>query len=208
MDGAVAGYLNRRPFEFEMARGVRFLDFFTIGALTLGVRDWHGSRRAARAFVIVAAACALLAFGPGWFTTLRSMAGRGRLSWRILRDQPDARSGAAMEVIRAVQVLRVPGERVSGPVGLRQFDVPLAWVWKDVIALSYSRSADLLQSAERTARAQPLLELSRILDARLFLLRRKQLGVPLARSPAVLFVNDDYAVVRAADAARALAIQP
>jgi hypothetical protein len=146
------------------------------------------------------------------------MAGRGRLSWRILRDQPDARSGAAMEVIRAVQVLRVPGERVSGPVGLRQFDVPLAWVWKDVIALSYSRSADLLQSAETTARAQPLLartvtepsllQLSRILDARLFLLRRKQLGVPLARSPAVLFVNDDYAVVRAADAARALAIQP
>jgi len=218
LDGAVAGYLNRRPFEFEMARGVRFLDFFTIGALALGMRDWQGSRRAARGFMTVVTACALLAFGPGWFTTLRSMAGRGRLSWRILRDQPDESSGAAMEVIRAVQVLRVPGERVSGPVGLRQFDVPLAWVWKDVIALSYSRSIDLLESADTTARAQPLLadtvtapsllQLSRILEARLFLLRRKQLGEPLARSPAVLFVNDVYAVVRAADPALALAVQP
>jgi hypothetical protein len=218
VDRAVSTYLNRRPFEFEMARGVRFLDLITIGALAVGIRDWQSGRRAIRALAVAATTCAFLSFGSGWFVTLRSMAARSRLSWRILGGRPDANSRAAMEVIRAVQTLRTPGERVSGPVGLRQFDVPLAWVWKDVIALSYSRSADLLESAAITARAQPLLgttvtdtslsELSGILDADLFLLRRRQVDEPLARSPAVLFVNDVYAVVRAVDAAHAGAVHP
>jgi hypothetical protein len=212
VDGVVAAHLGRRPFEFEMARGVRFLDLLTIGALAVGIRDWQGSRRATRTLATVVTICALASFGPAWFVTLRSMAGRSRLSWRILFDRPDPPSRAAMEVIRAVAALRDPGERVSGPVGLRQFDIPLAWVWKDVISLSYSRSGDLLESADVTARAQPLLagavthprllEASRILEAQLFLLRRAQLGEPVARSPGVLFANDVYAVVRPADRER------
>jgi hypothetical protein len=218
VDGVAAGYLDRRPFQFEMARGVRFLDLFTVGALALVMRDWRAGRRVGRAFVIGVTACALLSLGPGWFHTFWSMAGRGRLSWRILHGRPDAGSGAAMEVIRALQALRVGDARVSGPVGLREFDVPIAWVWKDVIALSYSSSRGLLESAETTARAQPLLattvtehslaELSSILDAQIFLLRRRQVDAPLARSPRVLFVNDVYAIVHAPDPATARAVYP
>jgi hypothetical protein len=199
-----------------MARGVRFLDLFTVGALALAVRDWRGGRRLGRAFVIAGTACALLSLGPGWFKTVWSMAGRGRLSWRILHGRPDASSGAAMEVIRALQALRADHELVSGPVGLRQFDVPIAWIWKDVIVLSYSRSRGLLESADTTARAQPLLartvteqslaELSSILDAQVFLLRRIQVDEPLARSPRVLFVNDVYAIVHALDPETARAV--
>jgi hypothetical protein len=119
LDGAVAGYLNRRPFEFEMARGVRFLDFFTIGALALGMRDWQGSRRRMR-FMTVATACAFLAFGPGWFATLRSMAARPRRGGYSATIPTS--SGAAMGVIRAVRAARSGRQRI-GPVGLRQFDL-------------------------------------------------------------------------------------
>jgi hypothetical protein len=209
LDGVAAEYLHRRPFEFEMARGVRLIDLFDIGALALAVRDWRKGRRVSPAFVAAVMASVLVTLGPGWFKTVRSMAGRDRLSWRILNGRPDRSSGAAMEVIRALRALRGPDERVSGPVGLRQFDVPLAWLSKDVIALSYSRSNDLLESAETTARSQPLLaqtvteetlgRLSSILEAQVFLLRRGQIDEALARSPRVLFVNDVYAVVHATD---------
>ena len=205
VDNSIAEHLGRRPFQYEMVRGIRFVDLFLVGALALVVRDWRGSRRAGRWLVVAGALCAVLSFGSGWLHTVRVIGGRARLSWRILNGRPDAESGAAQEAIRAMQALHTADERVAGPVGLRQFDVPLAWAWEDLGPLSYSPSRGLLACADTIARGQPLLattitdaslaQLSVIYEAQLFFLRRSQLGEALARSERVLFTNDVYAIV-------------
>lgn len=206
-DNAMAWYLGRRPFQYEIVRGIRFLDVFLVGALALGVRDWRGSRRTGQWLVIAASLCAALSFGSGWLLTARAIAGRARLSWRILNGRPDALSGAAQEAIRAAQALRGADDRMIGPVGLRQFDVPLGWVWKDVGVLSYSRSGALLDSADTVARARPLLEasitdasltrLATLYGAQLLFVGRDHLDPALARSPRVLFENRVYVIVDA-----------
>jgi hypothetical protein len=207
VDNTITAHLGRRPFQFEIVRGLRFLDLFLVGALALAVRDWRGSRSAGRRLVLAGAVCAVFSFGPGWFRTTWAMAGRARLSWRILHGRSDAASGAAQEAIRAVHALRASDERVVGPVGLRQFDVPLGWVWKDIGPLSYSPARGLLECADTLARGQPLLgqpitdtslaQLSRIYDAQLLFLRRNQLNEAVARSQRVLFENEVYAIVDA-----------
>lgn len=207
VDGAIANYLGRRPYEYEMIRNVRYLDVLVAAALGLGVCRWQGTLQRRRAWIAAGAVCAVLALGPGWFETVRAMAGRARLSWRILHGRSDAESGAAQEAIRAVQALRAGGERVSGPVGLRQFDVPLAFVPKDVIGLTYSTGSGLIESVDAVNHSQRLFaapitdeslaQLSSVLDAQLFLLRRHQLDSSLARSPRVLFENNVYAIVSA-----------
>lgn len=206
-DSAIANYLGRRPYEYEMIRNVRFMDVLVAAALGLAVSKWQGTPQRRRAWVAAGAICTVFALGPGWFETAWAMAGRARLSWRILHGRSDTESGAAQEAIRAMQALRASGERVSGPVGLRQFDVPLAFVPKDVIGLTYSTGSALVESVDAVNRAQPLFaasitdeslaQLSSVLDAQLFLLRRRQLDPSLARSPRVLFENSVYAIVTA-----------
>ena len=139
VDAAVAAYFDRRQLAYEFPRNVRYLDLFLAGALAVGVRGWRGSRPQAIGALAAAAVCAVIALGPGWLLTARLIAGRTRLSWRILNGRPDLESGAAQEAIRAVRALRDPSERVSGPVGLRQFDVPISWIARDITSLSYLR---------------------------------------------------------------------
>jgi hypothetical protein len=206
-DDAVASYLGRRPYELELMRSIRFMDMFLVGALALAVRGWRGSRRTGLMVVGVASVCAIVALGSGWFDTVRAIAARSRLSWRILNGRSDRESNAAQEAIRAVSALRASDERVMGPVGLRQFDIPLACGWKDVGVLAYSAAGALIECADEVARGLPLLrrpvtersldELSSVYSAQLLLLRRADLDDSLARSAQVLFENEVYAIVRA-----------
>ena len=122
-------------------------------------------------------------------------------------------SAAAQEVIRAVMALRARDERGSGPIGLWQFGVPIAWTERDIAAQSYSVSRGLVEAASVMPRAMavfahPLSEesvdqLSSILDAQLFLVRRRQLSPSLEASPRVLFRNAVYAIVSAPPRQRA-----
>ena len=206
-DGAIARELGRRPYQIEMVRAVRYLDLFVAGALAIAVRQWRGSPQRARLFVATGAVLTVLALGTGWATTTRAVLGRARLDWRLLHNRPDAASAAAQEAIRVVQAVHLPDERVAGPVGLRQYGVPLAWTWKDVLLLAYASAPALLDAAAAHQRAQALLthpitpeslrDLSGVLDAQLFLIPRAQVDETLARSECVLFENDAYVVARA-----------
>ena len=206
VDSSIAAHFGRRPFQIDMTRGIRYLDLFLAGALAVAVRDWSGSRLAGRKVIGVGAVLVILSFGSGWFNTAWAIAGRARLSWRILHGRSDTESRAAQEAIRAVQALRAGNERVLGPVGLREFDVPIGWVGKDLGPLAYSPARGLIEWSDTTSRGRPLLErpitgasldeLGTIYDAQLFFLRRKQLDESLARSARVLFENDVYAIVR------------
>ncbi len=138
---------------------------------------------------------------------MRMLAGRTRLSWRILQGRPDYESGAAQEAIRAVTALRAPDQRVAGPTGLRQYGVPLAWLPRDVLSLAYSPSSELLQANDAVNEAAPYFaapltpaavsHLATILDVQLFLFRRRDLDQALERSDRLLFENDVYAIVAA-----------
>lgn len=207
-DSAVAAYLDRRQLAYELPRNVRYLDLLMAGALAVGVRGWRGSRPQALGAIAMAAVCASIALGPGWLLTARLIAGRTRLSWRILNGHPDLESGAAQEAIRAVRALRDPSARVSGPVGLRQFGVPIAWIARDITAQSYSVSPGLLESADVVSRADAVFagsvtadsiaRLAPILDAELFLVRVAKLDRSFEASVQVLFANHRYAIVAAA----------
>ena len=163
-------------------------------------------RRQATVATAVGVVFATIAFGPGWFMTAKLIAGRTRFGWRVETGRPDRETAAAQEAIRAVQALRARSDRVAGPVGLRQFGVPLAWTDKDVAAQSYSVSPALFEAADAMGRSHQLLQhpltdeslagLATLLDAQLFLLRRQQLGTALATSDRVLFENAVYAVVQ------------
>ncbi len=205
VDNAAAAYMGRRPYQLELLRSVRFMDMFLFGALALAVREWRGTRRAGLIAVGVASVCAVVALGPGWYDTMRAIAARGRLSWRILNGRSDRESNAAQEAIRAVVALRGARERVIGPVGLRQFDIPLACGWKDVGVLAYSDAGALIDCAEEVAHALPIQgrpiteqamnELSSIYGAQLLFARRSQLDDSLARSAQVRFENDVYVII-------------
>ena len=205
VDNAAAAYMGRRPYQLELLRSIRFMDMFLFGALALAARGWRGTRRAGLIAAGVASLCAVVALGPGWYDTVRGIAARGRLSWRIQSGHSDRESNAAQEAIRAVVALRGAGERVIGPVGLRQFDVPLACGWKDVGVLAYSGAGALIDCAEAVAHGlriqrrpiteRSLEELSSIYDAQLLFARRSELDASLARSAQVLFENDVYAIV-------------
>jgi hypothetical protein len=208
IDSAVSSYFGRRQLEYEFVRNIRYLDLLAVLGVAVGVSTWRGSRTQARVAVWAGALCAVLAFGPGWFHTARMAAGRARLSWRLLNGQPDVESGAAQEAIRAVLALRAPTERVAGPMGLRQFDVPLAWTSRDVAAQSYAVTPGLIESAAvmprvETIVARPLTahavaEVSSTLQAPLLLVRRSQMDSSIESAPFVLFRNRVYAVLRAA----------
>jgi hypothetical protein len=142
------------------------------------------------------------------------IAGRSRYGWRmVVMGRPDPESAAAQEVIRAMMALRSSDERVSGPIGLRQFGVPIAWTERDIAAQSYSVSSGLVESASVVPRAKAVFahpltdesvdQLSSILDAQLFLVRRSQMSPSLEASPRVLFRNAVYAIVRASPRQRA-----
>jgi hypothetical protein len=207
IDGVIAAHFGRRPYETELVRNVRFLDLFLVGALALAVRERWPAGRSGRALVAAGAVCAVLTFGPGWATTAHAMAGRARLSWRIQHGQPDAATRAAQEAVRAIQALRQAGERVAGPVGLRQFDVPTGWVTKDAILLTSAPSRALLTCVDVLDRARPLLarpvterslfELSSMFDAQLFFLRPAEVDDALAHSQRVIFQNDVWTIVSA-----------
>ena len=207
VDGTIAIYLARRPYEYEMIRNVRYLDLMLAAAFALAVRDWHGSERWRRTVIAAGVVCAVLALGPGWYETARALAARGRASWRMVDGRPDAETRAAQEAIRAVQALRASSERVSGPVGLRQFFVPTAFTGKDIYGMSYSTSRGFIEATETVQRADALFarpitdeslgRLASVLDAQLFLLQRDQLDSTLAASPRVLFENKVFAIVGA-----------
>ncbi len=203
----VGAHLHRALLEQELVSNVRYFDLLLAAALAVGIAGWSGTRRQRVTLVAIGAVCTVLIFGPGWFDTAWAMAGRSRLSWRILRGEPDRESRAAQEAIRAVKALQVPNGRVSGPVGLRQFGVPLAWIPRDVESLSYAPSSELVESADVVARAAPILSsplteesvsaLASILEAQLFLVRRRQIAPSLEASETLLFENDAYAIVAA-----------
>jgi hypothetical protein len=206
IDLAIAQQTGRRPYQIEMVRAVRYLDLFVIGALAVAVRGWRGDTRGGRRRAAVGALLGILALAPGWLTTTRAVLGRARLDWRLLQNAPDAPTAAAQEAVRAVQALRQPGERVAGPVGLRQFGIPLAWTWKDVLLLAYANGPAVLESARATERTGALLAgritseslgtIARELDAQLVFVRREQLDDAVARSDQVVFVNAVYALLR------------
>jgi hypothetical protein len=213
-DAAAASFLDRRPLEYELVRSVRYLDFIVVAAICVGVGAWRGTARQARVATAVVCLCAIAALGTSWLKTARMMAGRSRFAWRmVVMGRPDPESAAAQEVIRAITALRSPDERVSGPIGLRQFGVPIAWTERDIAAQSYSVSAGLVEAGSVVPRAmailaQPLTDasidrLSSVLDAQLFLVRRRQLAPSLEASPRVLFRNAVYAVVSASPRQRA-----
>src|SRR4051812_171417 len=157
VDGTIAAHVGRRPYETELIRSLRLLDVFLIGALALAVRERWPAGRSGRVLAAAGLVCAILTFGPGWATTIHAMAGRSRLSWRIVHGQPDRPTRAAQEAVRAIQALRRPDERVMGPVGLRQFDIPLGWVVKDAILLTSAPSRALIICGDVLDRARPLL---------------------------------------------------
>jgi len=211
IDSAVAGYFGRRQLEYEFVRNIRYLDLLAVLGVAIGVSVWKGSRTQARVAVWAGALCAVLAFGPGWFHTARMAAGRSRLSWRILNGHPDVESASAQEAIRALVALRAPTERVAGPMGLRQFDVPLAWTSRDVAAQSYAVTPGLIESAAvmpqveaivaRPLTAHAVGEVSSTLQAPLLLVRRSQMDSTIESASFVLFRNRVYAVLRAAPTA-------
>ena len=205
VDSALATYLDRRQFEYDLARNARFIDFLVAGALAVGVAGWRGTRRQARLAVAAGAVCAAVAFGPGWYDTAFFIASRTRAGWRMVGGHPDRDTAAAQEAIRAVHALRASSERVAGPVALRQYGIPIAWVAKDILTQSYSVSRGLVEANDVFRRAEPLLarpltdeslrQASSILEAPLFLVPPQQLDRRLAASPCLLFRNDVWAVV-------------
>ena len=206
VDVAIARELGRRPYQIEMIRAVRYLDLFVIGALAIAVRGWHGNPRRGRQLMAVGAVLATLALAPGWLTTARAVLGRARADWRLLQNQPDAPTAAAQEAIRAVQALRQSDERVAGPVGLRQYGIPVAWTWKDVLLLAYANAPAVIESGQAVERTQALLTgavseesletIARELDAQLVLVTRVQLDDEMAVSDRLLFQNPAYAILR------------
>ena len=110
-------------------------------------------------------------------------------------------------ILQAIQALRRPDERVIGPVGLRQFDVPVGWVPKDAILLTSAPSQSLIACVQVLDRARDILarpitaaavsELSSIYDGQLLFVHPEQLDGTLARSARVLFQNDVWAIVSA-----------
>lgn len=205
-DFVIAEASDRRPYQIELVRATRYLDLFVIGALAVVVRRWRGDARRGPQLVVAGAVFAALTFAPGWWTTTRAVLGRARLDWRLLHNQPDAPTAAAQEAIRAVQALRQPDERVAGPVGLRQYGIPLAWTWKDVSLLANASAPALLESASAVERSAPLLAgrissesvmaIARELDAQVLLVRREQLDESVLASDQLVFENAVYAVVR------------
>lgn len=206
VDGAVASYLGRRQILYELTRGVRYLDLLLVFGLAVGVRGWRGTRTTAAMLATAGAVCAVFAFGSGWISTARSLAGRTRADWRILNARPDAETRAAQETILAVRALRARNERVAGPHSLREFGIPLVWIRRDMLTMAYSLSPSLVESADVLSRAEPLQaqtltteslqQLASILEAQLFLVRIGQLDPALLDTPRVLFRNDVYAVVK------------
>jgi hypothetical protein len=214
VDAAAAGLLNRRPLEYELIRSIRYLDFLIVAGICVAVGSWRGTARQARVAAAVVCLCVVAGFGPAWLKTARVIAGRSRYAWRmVVMGRPDSESAAAQEVIRAVMALRSSDERVSGPIGLRQFGVPIAWTERDIAAQSYSVSEGLVEAGAVVPRAMALFarpltdesvdQLSSILDAQLFLVRRRQLSPSLEASPRVLFRNAVYAIVCAPPRQRA-----
>lgn len=205
LDAAYAAWLDRRQLAYELIRSVRYFDFVVVAGIAVAAGGWRGAIRHARIAAALAAACVVLAFGSGWLKTAQLVAGRSRFAWRMTVGRPDVESAAAQEAIRAMAALRARDERVAGPVGLRQFGVPLAWTERDVASLSYSMSRALVESAaavprvrailERPVTEQSVVQLSSVLDAQLFLLRRRQLTSSLDDSSRVLFQNAVYAIV-------------
>ena len=111
------------------------------------------------------------------------------------------------EAIRALQTLRAHDERAYGPVGLRQFGIPLGWLWKDCTVLIYISASTLAECDDAAARTKALTaapvtddavrQLAALLEVKLLFLRRDQVDPSLLSSERVLFQNAGHVIVSA-----------
>lgn len=229
VDWALAAAAGRLPLQTDLIRGLRYVDVLLVASLGLAVRchrstrrrlggrmrlSWDGRPLVAGAFGERAAAlagCALLlaCYGGSLAVSARDMAVHSGSSLRLLRGRPPEVPLARLELVHALQALRRPGEVVAIPDDLdflRQLYVPLAYMWKDPVTLSYANPQAMraARSALRQAGAylaQPVdavaaRRIAEVLGADLVVLERERAGLGLYEDPALLFANARYLLLR------------
>ncbi|HEV7670169.1 MAG TPA: hypothetical protein VGS22_16750 [Thermoanaerobaculia bacterium] len=180
-DWALAEKLGRQPFQFNLVRNLRYLDFWLLTTLALLARFFRrkpfpslalGARiTAGRAAVaarshlsgaaLIASVVAVLCYAPSVARTMSGVMSQVGTSRAILFGRWRAVPSARLEALWAVEAFRKDRETVSGARDLdffRQFRIPLAYTWKDPETLSYAAGGELVRARRVVGRVEALLE--------------------------------------------------
>jgi len=227
-DLMTAASLGRLPFQVDLVRNIRYIDVFALAVLGLTLREiragrlpreWPralrrgmyalGRRTSLRPGLATALTLLLLFYGASAAKSWRGLAGRCATNLAVLSGEPPADVADDLELVRALQSLRRPDEVVAGPLHLRQANIPLTYLYKDLGAFAYANPAELVKCKTLLEASKPFLawplsteravHLSETLGAELLVFDRERVAPSLARSDAVVFENAPTIVVRASE---------
>lgn len=206
VDLTVANRLNRLPFQYDLMRGIRYLDVVCLAAIAVVVRHRQHFQVAWLPGAAVAAAIILVMYRGHFAATTARVRQVCAENLATLRSGPGPVAASEMEVIDALQSLRRKDERTLGPHYLRQSGIPLAVTVKDLAVFAYANPRDLVQAREALDQSAPLLkapitipraaQAAAILNADIVVLNRAEVAAGVPDSKAVLFQNDRHVLVR------------
>ena len=227
VDLLLANYLGRMPFQIDLIRNIRYGDVFLLAVFGIAWRETRRGRAAWRwpldvplkfgpvtlpgrlriTKTLAVTVLVVIAVGDGrLLKSARKLVRMCRVNVDVLRAKPPVEVADELETVRVLGVLRRPGEVVGGPLHLRQSHVPLAYIHKDLGALSCANPVGLVEARDALDDARPHLQwpvtldsartAARILQADLLILDRAKAAPSLVRSEAVVFQNGSVILLR------------